>query len=185
MRTFVAIKIESGEELLGFINNIHHRLRDEKIKWVHPDNMHLTLFFLGETEDSQIQSIGTGLREIAENSMQISLMLSGIGVFKNIRDPRVIWIGLKENQYLVDFHSRIQKFIGDQGFPKDDRPFRPHLTIGRPKRIHNRETLREIIEKNRDRTFQESIVEDIIFYQSIRKERGPEYRVIEKLGLRS
>ena len=159
-------------------------MKDERIKWVNPDNFHLTLFFLGETVESQINPIALALSKIVKDFKRINLTLKGLGVFKNIRDPRVIWIGLDQNPMLQELHSRIQEIMAGQGFHKDDRPFRPHLTIGRPKRIYDTERLSELIEKNKNRIFQEVTIEEVIFYQSILKQQGPHYYVIDKFSLK-
>ena len=184
MRTFVAVKIDVNRELKEFINELQLLLQDERIKWVNTDNFHLTLFFLGETAESQINPIASVLRKIVEDYTRINLVLKGLGVFKNIRDPRVIWIGLSQNSVLQELHSRVQGSLVGQGYRKDDRPFRPHLTIGRPKRIYDQNRLSEVVEKNKNRYFQEVIIEEIVFYQSILKQQGPEYCKIDKFNLK-
>ena len=184
MRTFVAIKIVVNQELEEAIYNLHFELKEERIRWVNLNNLHLTLFFLGETLDSQINPITSGLKRIIEKSGQMSISLSGMGLFRNFRDPRVIWIGIEDNPALQELQSRIQDQLVGFGYRKDDRPFRQHLTIGRPKGIKNKKKLMEEIEKNKNRFMQESIIEEVIFYESILKERAPEYRTIERYRLK-
>jgi len=178
MRTFVAIKIDVTPVLEEAIRTLQFNLRGERIKWVDIGNLHLTLFFLGETPDSHIDPVAAGLREIGKESRPLSLTLSGMGLFRNIRDPRVIWIGVAENPALVELQSRIADLLVGFGYRKEDRPYRPHLTIARPKSIHNRERLGIEMEKNKNRFLQESVLHELVFYESILKEKGPHYRMI-------
>ncbi len=165
------------------IRRLQRSMHGERIKWVDLANLHLTLFFLGETQDSRIDSIIDGLKGVFNKSEPVNIILSGMGLFRNIRDPRVLWIGVDDNPTLQEMHSRIADVLTGFGYQKESRPFRPHLTIGRPKTIHDRKKLMEELEKNRNKFMQKSVVEEVIFYESILRERGPEYRVIETFPL--
>jgi 2'-5' RNA ligase len=179
MRTFVAVKIHVKPVLEDVIRTLQGTLRGERIKWVDIRNLHLTLFFLGETPDKHIDPITAGLKGVVDKLESFSIILSGMGLFRNIRDPRVIWIGIEDSPALLELQSGIADFLVGLGYRKETRPFSPHLTIGRPKSIHDRQPLMEEMEKNKNRFMQESIVQDVVFYESILKERGPEYRIIE------
>ncbi len=167
------------EAILTMQRNLH----GERIKWVDMKNLHLTLFFLGETPDSRIDTIVAGLKGVMDASEPVSIILAGMGLFRNIRDPRVIWIGIEENPALQELHDRIADVLTGLGYRKENRPYRPHLTIGRPKTIHDRQKLKEELEKNRNKFMQKAVVQEVIFYQSILREKGPEYRVIETFPL--
>jgi len=183
MRTFVAIKIDVEPVMEEAIRTLQRNLRGERIKWVDIRNLHLTLFFLGETPDSRIDAIVAGLKGVMDESEPLGITLSGMGVFRNVRDPRVIWIGIDDNPALLKLQSGISDILVGFGYRKENRPFRPHLTIGRPKSIHNRQNLMEEIEKNRNKFLQELVVREVVFYESILKEKGPEYRIIEAFRL--
>lgn len=179
MRTFVAIKINATRILEEAIRTLHFNLRGEKITWVDIRNLHLTLFFLGEIPDFQINPIADGLRGSVKESKSLRITLSGMGLFRNVRDPRVIWIGVEDNSALVELQSRIADLLVGLGYRKEKRPYRPHLTIGRVKSIYNRELLREEMEKNKDQVLQESVIHEVVFYESILRKEGPQYRIIE------
>ena len=183
MRTFIAIKIDISPDFRAFIDALHIRLRENRIKWIDPGNFHLTLFFLGETQESQVRSISNDLEKISRNAKQLELKLRGVGVFKNIRDPRVIWIGIDSNSILTELQVEIQKCAESHGFQKDTRPYKPHLTIGRPKKILQKIQLVEVTNEYQNTFFGKVIIEDIIFYQSLLRREGPEYRVIKKFPL--
>ncbi len=183
MRTFVAIKIDVKPALEGAIRSLQGNLQGERIKWVDIRNLHLTLFFLGETQEPHIDPIVAGLKGVMDKSEPLNMTLSGLGLFRNTRDPRVIWIGVEDNPALQELQSGIADILVGFGYRKENRPFKPHLTIGRPKTIHDRQQLREEMEKYKSKFLQESIIQEVVFYESILKERGAEYRVIETFRL--
>jgi len=184
MRTFVAIKIILKRELEEALFHLRSEMKEENIKWADMNNLHVTLFFLGDTPELQINQISSGLKRVVEQYSQMSIILSGMGLFRNIRDPRIIWIGIEDNTDLRVLHSGIQELLNGLGYPKENRPFKPHLTIGRPKRITDKRKLMKEIEKQGKLCVQESLINEVIFYESILKEKGPKYRIIEKIFLK-
>jgi 2'-5' RNA ligase len=97
-RIFIAVKIEPGEILLKMISSFKTGLSNENIKWTNTDNIHITLSFLGDTEESQIIAINEILMVKCEGFGQFDLVLKGTGVFKSQGDPRVIWAGIEPPQ---------------------------------------------------------------------------------------
>ena len=182
---FVAIKIPVRKKLEETIFSLQEKLKDEKIKWVDPDNLHLTLFFLGDTPDPLLPDITSGLSKLAETSMQLKIRCSGLGVFRDFRDPKVIWVGIEPNPVLADLQSGIRSVLTELGFKPDNRPFSPHLTIGRPKWIRDKTTFRESIEAKNVGLFQESVVHEIILFESILTGRGPIYRSVKVCTLKA
>ena len=96
LRTFIAIKIPAVEELKNLIARFRSVMKEESIKWVDPENLHITLRFLGDTADDMIKPIHESLNNAANKCSGFDLVLKGTGVFKNFHDPRVIWIGTEE-----------------------------------------------------------------------------------------
>jgi 2'-5' RNA ligase len=107
---------------------------DRAVRWVAPDNMHLTLRFLGDTPEDKLPVIAAELDAITQQFQPFQLHLNEIGCFPNRKRPRVIWAGLEgELKTLNVLQSRIEKAVQSLGWEEDDRPFRAHLTIGRVK----------------------------------------------------
>ena len=179
-RTFIAAKIEPSTELLNIYTKLRNELQNEKIKWVDNHNFHLTLFFLGDTTEEQINQIRIQLSNIVDNFAPFSIKLQGLGVFKNFHKPRVLWAGVYNYEPLGDVKELIDKEMLKLGFNPDAREFKPHLTIGRIKWIDDKEKLKNIVMKNEDLYFQETKINEIIFYESILKPEGPVYKPIEK-----
>ncbi|MDH5638100.1 MAG: RNA 2',3'-cyclic phosphodiesterase, partial [Nitrospinota bacterium] len=132
MRLFFAVDISEGVrqaagELLRSIDT-----PKAMVKWIQPDNLHITLKFLGETPSGKLEAIVSAARKVASTHGRMSVEVSGMGVFPDQKKPRVVWLGIKGDT------ARLQKLAGDldeamaqEGFAKENRPFSPHLTIGR------------------------------------------------------
>lgn len=177
-RIFIAIKIEPENTFLRIHSSLKAILGNEKINWVETSNIHLTLAFLGDTEEDRIKVAAIMLKQQCSGFGEFDFNLSGTGVFKDFSDLRVIWIGIKESEKLAELHGRIKTGLEDTGFKTEDRPFRPHITIGRIKFLRNPGALRSAIEKYRDMEFQKVNVQEVILYESILKPTGPVYKPI-------
>ena len=93
-RIFIAVKTEPGETLLRIHSSLKSVLGAERITWTDPANIHLTLAFLGETEDELIRAVSIMLKQKCTGFVDFSFSLKGTGIFKTYQDPRVIWIGI-------------------------------------------------------------------------------------------
>ncbi|MBN2348872.1 MAG: RNA 2',3'-cyclic phosphodiesterase [Bacteroidales bacterium] len=183
-RTFIAIDIPASPKLIHCISDIRLELHQESIRWVPREQFHITLKFLGDTENYFIEGINLKLKEIADNAHKFSMSMNKIGVFKNIISPRVLWAGIKADEELNRIISIIEDSMVEFGFEKTNRKFTPHLTIGRIKYINNRTILSEIIDNYKETGFGTITIHEIVFYESILKKTGPEYVVLGKHQLR-
>lgn len=144
MRTFIAIEIsEDIKKVLAQIES-HLKYAGADVKWVKPEIIHLTLKFLGEISEKKCDEVKIALDDIAESARSFELSIKDVGAFPKIEHPKVIWVGLdngaKESKDLV---SRIDEALSKIGFIKEERPFSPHLTIGRVRSSANRDKLAE------------------------------------------
>jgi 2'-5' RNA ligase len=174
-RTFIAIKIHPGEKMRMIMDYFKQTLAAEKIKWVSPEIMHITISFLGDTDEKIIPAISEKIHRISIDYSPFELIFRSTGVFKNFRDPRVIWIGTETNPVLQKIKTRIDDELSEYGFEKELREFRPHLTIGRIKWIKDTSALEQAIQKYKDQEVQRELINKIIFYESILKPEGPVY----------
>jgi 2'-5' RNA ligase len=182
-RVFIAVNVDPGSKLLKFYSSIKDLLQEENIKLVDPGNIHLTLAFIGDTEEKRIKLLGNMLGDICSAFMQFNFVLAGTGIFKNYRDPRVIWLGIRSVEKLSAINSLITEGLKTNGFRTEDRPFSPHLTLGRIKLIRDTENLKSILERYRDIEFQKIDVEEVILYESILMQTGPLYKPLGKFPL--
>jgi len=158
-------------------------LGNEKIVWVNMDKIHLTLVFLGNTEEDRIKAAGILLKQKCTGFGEFSFTLSGTGVFGNLKDPKVIWSGIKNSDKLLELNKLIIEGLKDTGFKIEDRQFRPHVTIARIKRINDIDTFRSAISRYHDVFFQEVHIKEVILFESILKPGGPVYRELGKFVL--
>lgn len=105
------------------------------VRWAAPQNIHLTLHFLGDITAAEADDVSRALAIAAPEATPFSLNLGGLGCFPNVRRPRVLWVGLlEESAALVTLHQRLgQSLEAAIGFSPDKRPYSPHLTLGRVK----------------------------------------------------
>ncbi len=177
-RIFIAIKIEPANTFLRINSSLKAIPGNEKINWVDPENIHLTLAFPGDTEEDRIKVAAIMLKQQCSGFGEFDFNLSGTGVFKDFIDPRVIWIGIKESEKLAELYGKIKTGLEDTGFKTENKPFRPHITIGRIKSLRNPGELRSAVEKYKDSGIQKVNVKEVILYESILKPTGPVYKPI-------
>ena len=102
------------------------------VRWVKAENIHLTLRFLGNTEEERVGRIGKGLTVVAQEHEAFELALAGSGCFPNGWRPRVIWTSIADDAgRLVALHSDIEGVVRELGYEAEMRDYRPHLTLGR------------------------------------------------------
>lgn len=176
LRTFVAVKVEPAPQLLQTIKDVKNKLSAEPVKWAAPNNLHITLKFLGDTLPSQVDEVGEELNQAAKLFSSFSFELEGLGFFKNKGMPRVLFAHIKEGEVLQHLAAEIDKRLENLGFQPETRPFKPHLTLARIKFLKNKKGFYEAVEKYRDTFMQNAKINEIIFYQSVLKPEGPVYR---------
>lgn len=182
-RIFIAIKIVPGQKLAKIITSLKSDLAGERITWVDPANIHITLAFLGDTEEGRIGVLRTLLRERCSGFGAFAITLKGTGLFRNLNDPRVIWVGIDAPDKLIALNEKIKTGLGDKGFITDDKPFKPHLTLGRIKHVSDKGSLMDATAEYGDEIIQEIQVSEVILYESILRSSGPEYRALDHFGI--
>ncbi|MGB8490666.1 MAG: RNA 2',3'-cyclic phosphodiesterase [Bacteroidales bacterium] len=182
-RIFIAVRVEAGAGLISMISSLKARLANENIRWIDTANIHLTLAFLGDTEEERIISLTGMLKEKCSGFGDFEFGLGGAGLFKNYRDARVIWAGITGSERLSELNEAIAGGLKENGFPVEVRPFRPHLTIGRLKFLKDPENLRDALEGYGNTEFQTVNVTGVILYESILMRTGSVYRELGKFPL--
>src|SRR5207247_2680230 len=141
---FIAIQL--SDEMKREIGSVQAELKREvsgsgrrgkavKIGWTQPEGIHLTLKFLGDIQETQVEALREILHRVAAPARPFTLEARGLGAFPNPRAPRVIWLGLHGSNddmaELQRLQAAVEAGLGGLGFPKDARAFRPHLTVAR------------------------------------------------------
>ena len=134
VRLFIAVP--TPEPVRAAAAAVIHRLRGpEGVSWVKPERLHLTLRFLGQVSAEQKEEIESAIAETANAFSRFVVQCGGAGAFPTVRRPRTIWLGFsgEGKASLVALAERLERRLEKCGFPREDRPFQPHLTLGRVK----------------------------------------------------
>ena len=133
MRLFIAIEIPDGlKKSLGAL-----RIDLPSARWVAAEQIHLTLAFLGEVEESAVEQLTDSLARI--QPPEFALCFSGTSCFPNRHRPRVLWIGLEPHPHLNDLAAKVRAAVLDCSIPQEKRHFSPHITLARLKLQPSRE----------------------------------------------
>lgn len=182
-RIFIAVKLEPEENLTRIISSLKTSLTGENIKWVDSRNLHVTLAFLGESEEYQIANVSNLLQEKCPGSGNFEFIIKGLGVFKNFREPRAIWAGIQLSDKLVRLNELVKIVVKSNGINIENREFKPHLTIGRIKMLKSQTNLNTILEKYHEVEIQKVQVHEVIIFESILKPTGPFYKPVSIIKL--
>lgn len=133
LRSFVAVEVprEIQDLLARSIAPLQKALPSPLVRWVARENVHLTLKFLGDVSPANLQRLASGLEGEAASHSTFSMTIGKLGAFPNSRRARVLWIGLVAPPALLALQRGVDAASARLGYPAEDRPFSPHLTIGR------------------------------------------------------
>ncbi len=155
-----------------------------EVRWVAISSIHLTLKFLGEVDPAIIAYLSESLRKASISEQSFTLRLHGLGCFPNQRNPRVIWCGIDgDTDQLILLQQNIEKSCTALGFPPEDRPFHPHLTLGRIRGKRNLQGLLDHIKIGSDleRSFK---IDYYHIYRSTLKPQGATYDVVDTIEIK-
>lgn len=133
IRVFIALQISQvATQALAEVTARLSAAVPRGVRWVDPESVHLTLKFLGNIDPGLTGQVLEAVRRAGQGSFPFRLHLSGLGAFPNQRQPRVLWTGVAGDlDELAGLQGKMEDAIAQLGFPRDRRPFSPHLTIGR------------------------------------------------------
>ncbi len=137
VRAFIAIELPrvTLDALADTQTRLGHHVPPDSVRWVKPDNIHLTLKFLGQVPTAQTDAILTALKHAVAGLRVFPFEVMQAGCFPNARRPRVIWIGVDEpTGALVTLQRTVEATVAPLGYPSEPHAFRPHLTLGRTAR---------------------------------------------------
>ena len=183
-RTFIAVKIPAAVKLKELLESLRVDMREDRIRWVNPEILHITLSFIGDTSEEQVNYISEQLETIGSGYSSMELHFKELGIFPNLRKPRVFWIGMDRNKLLENLQGEIEVMLRNYGIIRDNKPFSPHLTIARIKWIDNIDRLKYWLKKYRGKTIQKTKIGEVIYYESKLTANGPIYNSIKKFPLK-
>lgn len=180
MRSFIAVdikneKVEAAVEELKKVN--------ADVKAVEPQNLHLTLKFLGEIPEDAVEKIHAAMQLSLKSFQPFSVSLRSIGVFPSLKYMRVVWIGIKEGrENLIEMQRGMEANLRELNFKPEQR-FDPHLTIGRVKSQRGKEELKNFVLKHENTDFGSAVVDEVEFKKSVLTPKGPIYSTVRVVKL--
>jgi RNA 2',3'-cyclic 3'-phosphodiesterase len=179
VRLFVALEIPTTtrENLATLIASLRAITREPR--WVRPDNLHVTLKFLGEVPEDQLAAVETALGRI-RSDQAVTLEFRGLGFFPNEKKPRVFWAGIAASANLKTLAADIEGAMEKCGIAREKREFSPHLTLARLERPLP-EALRKAIAENAQREFGSLQTGEFHLVQSKLKPSGAEHTTLKTI----
>ncbi|MBI2816776.1 MAG: RNA 2',3'-cyclic phosphodiesterase [Acidobacteria bacterium] len=182
MRTFIAIDIP--EKIRASIGELMATLKPAatNIRWSRPEGLHITLKFLGELQPARIEQVKQSLSQI-HLAASFQVAIQGAGFFPNERSPRVMWLGIAAGAELAELASRVEESLMPLGFEKENRPYSPHLTMGRinpPGKIF---TVQELLRRREPLAFGSFTATEFFLYESKPSRNGSVYNKIAGFGI--
>lgn len=189
IRAFIAADLP--EDLRHALARVTQHLKSElkgvPIRWVPPENIHLTLKFLGEVSQRNLPFLIELLQGGVADQRPFEFGVGGLGAFPDIRRPRVLWVGVKGPKELHDLHHAVESAMEKIGYAREARPFEPHLTLGRVSRNASPEEVRRVSETLRAVQvgfLGSALVEEIYLYRSDLRPTGAVYTRLAAAPLR-
>ena len=185
VRVFIAVDI--GDEIRGRLDALQRKFKKvhSNVRWTQLKSMHLTLTFLGDVPIEKIDPLHAALDQACQGIECFELEAAGTGTFGKPSHPRVVWAGIKACPPLVQLQQKIAEGLSRAEIDFDQKPFSPHLTLGRVKSIdHHTASLLDKLEKYGDMAFGSVLVSGVELMKSELTPRGAEYAVLHRVALK-
>ena len=179
MRSFISIDVGALKTLVELEKEMEET--GASLKLVEPDNIHLTLKFLGEIKESMVPEIENAMMAATDGIEPFTATLHGMGAFPNFNYIRVVWVGVEDNGEMKKISDSINGALSRYKFKKE--AFKPHITLARVRSAKGKDKLEELIDKNSGRSFGEIDVKCIRLKKSELKKEGPVYSTVKEVKL--
>lgn len=177
-RIFTAIDIsdEAREKISDYIESLRRQFPDLRVGWDKPEKLHLTLKFFGDVDEIGLENIEKAVENTVLQMSDFDLLLHLTGVFPNVRNAKILWIGLEDKTNLLKSANTIlENECAKFGFTKEKRKFKPHLTVARLREPHKSKKLAETHLKN-EFPLIEFTAKSIVIYESTLLPSGSIYK---------
>lgn len=172
-RGFIAVDIHATADIKVLLDDLLET--GAELNMVRPENIHITVKFLGDTQEELIPEINSKIEGILKEEEPFRIKLKGVGAFPKLDYMKVIWIGVEEVEELSRIAHRIEEELVPIGFPRENRSFSPHITVARVRGGRNKNRLKAVVSDYESHEFGELKVNKIILKRSELKSEGPEY----------
>lgn len=180
-RGFIAVDLQPGERLEAFARELAAAGAD--LKLVRMDQLHLTLKFLGDTEDGLAPEIVGLVREACRGVSPFVVHLRGTGAFPNLSRINVVWLGVLGGDALGRIAATLDASLAKLGYAREQRPWSPHATLARARSGRGLDRVRGLLEDHRDEAFGEQRIDCIRLKKSVLTSTGPVYSTLQEVPL--
>ena len=186
MRLFIALEIPSAvrdhlAELIKELQNTGYVGSKSEARWVRPENLHVTLKFIGHVDAGKLEPIRNALAQV-RSGQPVDLRFRGLGFFPSERRPRVLWAGMEASPNLAPLAKDIDVSLEKFGIPRETREFTPHLTLARFDPPGISERLRMAVQENSARDFGTLHKREFHLIESKLKRVGAEYTALRSFS---
>ncbi len=184
IRTFIAVEL--SKPIRDRVVALQEELAraGTEVKWTEPENLHVTLIFLGEVEDREVPAVCRIASEGVAGIAPFPVSVERAGCFPNVRRPRVLWVGVGTGtQELVAIHDALEPPLMDLGYRREDRRYTPHITLGRVRSDRPTDRLSQALMARGDWKGGEMTVSEIHVMSSQLTPQGPIYTVLGRAKL--
>ncbi len=184
LRAFLAIDPPAG--LRPLLARVQEELKKSgaDVKWVPVGNVHITLKFFGQIAEAQVEPIAAAAENIARGQRPFTLRVAGVGAFPSVKSPRVVWLGVAGDlDIMAAFCRQLEAAFAVLGFPPEDRPFYPHLTLGRVKSSKGRAELSRCLVTLPPVESEPFQIREVILYRSSLSPQGATYSPLKVIPI--
>ena len=178
-RAFISVDLDHNPLIENFSKALQGT--GARLKAVRMEQIHMTLKFLGPTDEGLVPKIESIMKEAVTGVKPFEIGFKGTGAFPNMNYIKVVWIGLVNSDPLAD----VSRFLNDEmaplGFKREARGFSPHMTVGRLKGSEGKETIQEILSKTKTADFGAQMVDRMKLKKSVLETTGPTYTTIAEV----
>jgi 2'-5' RNA ligase len=179
MRAFISVDIGALPGIVTILDDL--KKTDADLRLVKPENVHLTLKFLGDIDEKMVDRIAGIMEKSVKDISPFRIKLRGVGVFPSMNYMRVVWIGVENAEKVGVIAEKLENELSNLGFKREKRKFSPHVTVGRVKSPKNKDVLQNFLKENVDKEFGELDVKCIRLKKSVLTPKGPEYFTVKEM----
>ena len=176
IRCFLAVEL--SDELAGPVGQLIHQLAPDGpgVKWVEPENLHLTLKFFGDIDELETYDIAKCVSRAIQGTEPFAIRLRGVGAFPGRDRPRTLWVGVEEGkEQLGALQASVENGLGELGYPREARRFEPHLTVGRVRDKVGQRELVSALRRCQEFDCGRAQIDEVVLFSSQLYRSGPVY----------
>ena len=184
MRTFLAVEVSDAvrSEVCKLTSQLASHAAG--VRWVEPNNLHLTLKFFGEISDDDVSKICTAVGDAVSPLPAFDCECLGVGAFPRVTQPRTIWVGMRDDQDRVTgLQKTVEECVFELGYPRERRAFHAHLTVGRVRDSRAVQPLSESLQKQSELSLGTMRVSTVTLFASQLRSSGPIYTALARFVL--